>query len=243
MRKIYLSFLSVCAAVSLNAQYDIEVNLVSPTEGATVVAEDGFEIDFSVSNNGPDDIPQGDVLFLAVLTVTASGQDNYGLDNNPAGTVSTLTLPVAFESGQTITTAQLGGAAVNDLVTNMNGPGSVCMYVVNGETAFTSGDDPNEVTMDNNSSCFQVNEFASIDEIQAFNDATDIQVLPDAVSVSNTSNESISYTVVSLTGQIVDSGSFNSEVSIPTEDFNNGIYIINVSNGNGSKSVKFAVSK
>lgn len=244
MRKIYLSFLSVFAVAALNAQqYDVEVNLIDPAAGATVTATDGFEIDFSFTNNGPADIPAGDSMYLCVLTIVGANQANYGVDNNAAGSVTVLTHPVV-ESGTVITASQLGGAAVNDLVTNMGGPGTVCMFMANGPAAFSSAaGDPNEVTMENNLSCFEVNELASAEEVEEFNNETTIDIRANGIEVANTSNESLSYVVVSLSGQTVANGTFSGNTLISTEGLNNGIYIINVSNGITSKSEKFAITK
>jgi hypothetical protein len=244
MRKIYLSFLGLFAVVALNAQqYDVEVNLIDPTAGSTVTATNGFEIDFSFRNNGPGDIPAGDSMYVCVLTVVGATQANYGIDNNPPGSVTVLTHPVVAAS-TVITASQIGGAAVNDLVTNMGGAGTVCMFMANGPAAFTSAaGDPNEVTMENNISCFEVNALASAEEIEEFNNETTIAVRANGIELENTSNESLSYVIVSLSGQTIDRGSFSGSTLVSTEGFNNGIYIINVSNGNTSKSEKFAITK
>jgi hypothetical protein len=63
------------------------------------------------------------------------------------------------------------------------------------------------------------------------------------LDITSVLNDAVDYQIVSISGQTVESGSFNNHINISTEALNNGIYIVNINSANGSKSVKFAVSK
>ena len=60
----------------------------------------------------------------------------------------------------------------------------------------------------------------------------------NAIEVAADLNETMTYSVVNLTGQVVAKGDFNSFVSVPTAGMNNGIYIVNVTNGTEVKTIK-----
>jgi len=234
MKKLYTLALAAFgfAAISFG-QYDVEVNLVNPASGSSTTTS---TISYSITNNGPDALPTGDTIFVAVI----HSQNNFSLDGT-AGSVSLLTIPQDIPAGTTLNSADIGANATVDLTSVT---GQVCMFATIGQQGFTSqAGDPNDSDMDNNADCFTNDASSASVENVELAEMVKVFSTDNSIEIAAEMNETLNYNVYNMTGQSVASGDFNSFVSVPTSGMNNGIYIVNVSNGTEVKTIKVAVNK
>ena len=234
MKKLYtLAIAAFCFTTFSFGQYDLEVTLVSPTAGSTTAGSSVSEIEYSITNNGPNDIPQGDTVFIAVL----HSQNNYSI-NGTAGSATTIVLPSALTSGTTLQSSQIGANATLDL-TGVDG--QVCMYITVGEQSFLNGNDPDDTNMDNNTSCFTADpSLAGVEELE-FAEAVEVTFNSEEINISSELNKELNYSVVSITGQEVANGSVKNFTSVSTEGWNRGIYIVRVEGSNEVTTTKIIV--
>lgn len=246
MRKIYFVLAaSIGAFFTTNAQVDLSISLnspPSPVSGSTV-APDDYSVEFDLTNNGPDPIVEGDTIYFGIWI----GNDLFSM-SGVANNVNGIIMPVGapnVEAGQTIPWTILSQVLAPATVFAASESAAIgaCVWVAGIGSVVLAGPDPNDPNLENNFDCFDIDPALANVENITFEDATSIDVNANSVDISTVLNESISYQVVSITGQVVESGSFNNHVNVSTEAFNNGIYIVNINSSNGSKSVKFAVSK
>lgn len=246
MRKIYL-VLAVLFGVNLasNAQVDLEISLISPpspVSGSTVAPAD-YNVEFDLINNGPDAIQPGDTIYFGIWI----GNDLFSMDG-VANNVNGIIIPMQADpitAGETIPWLALSQvlAPATIFAANETAATDACVWVAGIGSVVLAGPDPNDPNLENNFDCFDIDPALANVENITFEEATSIDVNANSVDITSAMNESVAYQVVSISGQVVTSGSFNNHVNIPTEGFNNGIYIVNINSTNGSKSVKFAVTK
>lgn len=231
MKKLLLSFSAVIAASTTIAQvtYDLEAILVTPTEGASVAGTASQTLDFSIKNNGPDALPNGDTLYFS-YTIGTSIYDLDGTLNGASGVI----LPQAVPSGFTFTSAMIGSTATLDLsgiTTNTD----VCgvAWGLNGP-ALTQAGDPRETTPANNLSCFTATPPAvSLTEESLVvasvypNPASDVLNIKSAEVVKSVS-------VVTMDGKVLLT---STSTSIDISNLSAGTYVYIVSTVSGSTAI------
>lgn len=245
MKKLYTLTLAALgfAAISFGQRtVDLSIELTNHEPGSEK-APGVYTLEFSVTNNGPDDIEGGDILWFGYFI----GDQLYDFDGTPNG-VNGIQIPDEapnITSGQSLPWAVLSptfGTITVD-VSDQTTPTDICAFILPG-----MGEDPNAPTVPdpvntNNFSCFDINPaLANIEDV-VFNEVINIFSTENTIEISSELNETLTYNVVNLTGQVVATGDFNSFVSVPTSGMNNGIYIVNVMNGTEAKTIKVAINK
>jgi hypothetical protein len=227
MKKFFSFIAFACLfATTSNAQYDLEVNLISPASGASATGAAGFTISYSVTNNGPNEVPAGDTLFLAILHSDA----NFSLNNGAAGSVSILVLPAAIPSGTTLVSSTVGLNGTANL-SGVDGP--VCLFVAVGEAGFTTIEgDPNDTDMDNNADCF-ISVPASADMVEQENFSVLEYPNPatDLLSIAVEGDQIISVSIIGMDGRVISTV----EGSIAqVADLTAGVYIYEARTASGA---------
>ncbi len=200
MKKLISTFVvAFLFVITSTAQYDVEVNLVSPASGASATGVAGFSISYQITNNGPNAIPQGDTLVVAVF----HSDNNYSLAGTEGG-VTLIPLPAAFASGTTINSATIGANATVDL-SSVNG--EVCMFATVGVANATSlTGDPNDTDMANNADCFMsVPASALLTELEGSNAIAFPNPATDILNVLVDGEEVVSVSIISVDGKVISS--------------------------------------
>lgn len=227
MKKLYTLIAAVLSTATLSAQsYDLEISLVTPASGSTVAGQFATDVDFSLTNNGPDAIAAGDTLWFSYTL----GADVYSLDG-VADASSYVILPAPFSSGITITAAQLGGLTINlgSITANTN----VCIvcWGVNGAINETS--DPNDTDFANNIQCFTATPPSNVGLTE---DVISTSVYPNpANNELNISSieEVTTVSVITMDGKVV-ANSTSTKVNVST--LVSGVYIYEVNTRSGKVS-------
>jgi len=212
--------------VSSYGQYDLQVTLNSPASGSPATGISGFNIAYTITNNGPNEIPAGDTLYLALIY---SGS-NYSLINGEAGSVSLVVLPAAVPSGASLVSSTLGINAV----ANLSGvSGDVCMFVTVGLAGFTSiAGDPNDTNMDNNLDCFtSVPASASIEANNQLSAVAYPNPASDVLNITVDGDEVVSVAIIAMDGKVV---SNNQGSTALVADLSAGMYIYEARTASGA---------
>ena len=227
MKKNLFTVASICLlSLGASAQYDLEVNLVSPASAASATGTNNFVITYSVTNNGPNAVAAGDTLYLALL----HSDNNYSIANGAAGSVSLVVLPAAIPSGSTLNSQTVGLNATANL-TGINGP--VCLFVTVGNAGFTTIEgDPNDTDMDNNVDCFtSVPASASIAEEQTLTVVAFPNPASEILNLSIEGDVITSVSILGLDGKVI---STNTGTSAQLDSLSAGMYVYEATTESGT---------
>lgn len=225
-KNVLISSFFALLATAAFGQYDLQVTLNSPASGSPATGVSGFEIAYTISNNGPDEIPAGDTLYLALLY---SG-NNYSLINGEAGSVSLVVLPAAVPSGASLVSSTLGINATANLSAVS---GDVCMFVTVGLAGFTTIDgDPNDSDMENNLDCFtSVPASASMESNTPVSAVAYPNPASDVLNVAVEGDEVVAVSVVSMDGKVVSTTEGSTAL---VADLTAGMYIYEARTASGA---------
>jgi hypothetical protein len=224
MNKFYTLMVALSAATLSFGQvsYDLELELITPVSGSTVPGTAAVSVDFTVTNNGPSEVPAGDTLYF--VYTDASGTLIFSL-GNVATSASGFVLGSALTSGSSLSgSVDFGGPFSFDLSAFANGETCNVICLGSGAIVLTGAPDPFDSNLANNFDSFMIGGTASLDELNA---AMIIYPNP-AVNVLNvkTSEEVASMTVIGLDGSIISSSVFSNQVDVST--LVAGIYVYRV---------------
>lgn len=227
MKKLLLSFAAIFAATSLMAQYDLEAILENPTEGSTVGGDNTTTFSYSVRNNGPNAVAQGDTIWLSYTV----GTNLYDLDGQ-LNAASGIILPAPFPVGFTLTAAMLQ-TSVTINTSAITATTEVCGFVIGTNGAIDTPTDPNDTDNANNFSCFEVTPPAlSTNELTELS----ISVFPNpAKDVLNivANDEIASVVITTMDGKTVVTADSK---TIDVASLNVGMYIYKVTTLSGKVS-------
>jgi hypothetical protein len=242
MKKLYTLAVAALFAGTSFAQVDVEIELISPVSGSSE-APGVISLEFNIVNNGPGDIVEGDTIYFGALR-GADLVDSDGTINSvngiiiPAGAGSIAaggSIPWAAIS------AALGGSFDVDC-SSLTSQTDVCAYLAGiGSDALTQAGDDEDPDFSNNTDCFIVDPaLANIVELD-FDEAVEVTFTATEIQISSELNQEVNYSVVSITGQEVASGSLTNFAAVSTEDWNRGLYIVRVEGANEATSTKVIV--
>lgn len=242
MKKLYflgaILFALSTTAFGQVGTVDLQMELVTPTSGS-VQAPGMYTLEFNLINNGPDEIIAGDTIWFGYWI----GTDLFDFDGTPNG-VNGIVAPANIPSGSNIPWAALSGAfgVIEIDGTGITSVTEICAWVAGrGEVSLGANGDPNDPNLENNFDCFNVDPaLASVENI-ALEEMISIFATDNNIVMSSSSDEAVDFSVVSISGQTVAAGSFNSYNTVSTDKLNAGIYVVSVTNGNEVKTVKIAV--
>lgn len=230
MKKLYtLAIATLFAGASFAQSVDVSVELVSPASGSSV-APGIVSLEFNILNNGPDDIVEGDTIYFGALRGTEI-VDSDGTVNSVNGII----IPAgagSIASGGSIPWAAISAAVGGSFEVDCSGittQAAVCALVLGiGADALTAAGDDEDPNPDNNTDCFTVDPaLANIVELD-FTEAVEVIFTESDIQISSELNQELNYSIVSITGQDVASGSLTNFEVISTEDWNRGVYIVRV---------------
>jgi hypothetical protein len=244
MKKVLLVLVAAVAALSLNAQrvIDLEVTLNSPTPATTITSGGSFNVNFVIKNLGPDKIKTGDSIFIG-----------YYIDNSPiGGTTGTLVFNKDIEKDSMVPFGTNGFSIT--FGSNLDGPHNFCAVAVLNRGA--DGDTIADNTLNNNAGCAAVtlssaNSIGEINNVQADN----ISVYPNPVATEATiaynmvKSGNVSIKIMDITGRVVadvfsgvqEAGA--QSVKVNTDNLNNGIYFYQLEVNGLSFKDKIVVAK
>ena len=214
-------------AFSSVAQKDIEATMTAPTNGTTIQAGVPFDVVFTVTNAGVDDLVIDDSVYFAV---TVAGNNIFGTNIYLAD--RTQTVVAAGESwsytASGIEFATIPATATEDMC--------VVLFLYEG-TAATPTAEPNTA---NNTSCqsvnFQMGTASVTDGISLI--LPEVSVYPnpasDVVTFETKGMEAANLVITSLAGKVVVSTSVEQATDINVSELESGVYFYTVSAENGS---------
>lgn len=224
MKNLLLTLFTVLIASASFAQHDLQIELRSPmgTEGGT-----DSQMDITIRNNGTTTIPSGDTLLLAV----AYGADVYSFYNFTANRYSIRILTAALAPNDTL-------HDTSPLITYGTYPSTatavtVCSfgYVLNS----TDTDSTNNLDCYTwNLSLVGTDEITMKDEVNAF-------VSYGALNLTSTTNDNYSYSVYSMSGQVITEGNFSNNKNVDMNGVAKGVYAVVISNGTEKITKKVAI--
>lgn len=227
MKKLILSITAMCAAVTLNAQidYDMQLDMISPASGS-VVAPGDVSVSFNLLNNGPDAIPAGDTVYF----VYTDGTDIFsltGVVNQASGYI----LPAAFPVGTAISSTMLGINATLPLSSVADGTDICLVFLGRNSAALTQAGDTDDSDFTNNLDCFEVNSSSSVEENSL---STSVYPNPANDVLNIVSSEKVaSVSIISMDGKVAMT---TSETSVAVGTLNSGMYIYEVTTTSGNVS-------
>lgn len=227
MKKIYFLAVAMIASTSLFAQYDVQVNCTNPADGATVVGSAALNVDFTVTNAGPNAIPAGDTIWFSY----AIGTDIYDLDGTPSAATGIILPATGFPVGQNITAAMLGGLVLD--LSQMTAQSDICVicWGINGAIDLPS--DPNDTDNTNNISCFTATPMpgAGIEENTI---STSVYPNPANDVLNIVASEQIENVVIlSLDGKVA---ATSTSSTVEVGNLTSGMYIYEVTTTSGKVS-------
>lgn len=234
MKKFYFFALATFFAFGVSAQisYDLELNLNTPASGATVDGSVLIDVDFTLTNNGPDAIPMGDTVFFAYADGSLT---NLFSLTNVAGQASGFILAADLTSGGTLNaTTDLGGPFSFDVTAFPNGETVNVICLGAGSDALGQTGDAEELNLLDNIDSFTLSQTGGLEE-----ESTQFVVYPvPATDVLNVKSDKavVNITVMGMDGKVVASASNTNQINVSTLDSGMYVYLIETSNGSFMKN-------
>ena len=225
MKNLLLAVFTIALFTTANAQ--VSIVMTNPTPGSTIVAN-SFNPTVTITNSGSTAIPAGDTIFYWINTGTSTTPLSFG-GTVGAWSIEILSAPMA--AGATISKTCVTYSFSTPTTTPTLVP--VCAKAGIGLAGAQAASPA--------SSCYTINRsLASVNEI-TLEEITKIFVANGILNMSSTSTDNLTYTVVSITGQVVSQGTFNSNKQIDLNGVAKGIYAIVITNGKEKVTKKVAV--
>jgi hypothetical protein len=226
MKKLLLAISAIAIFTTANAQ--LSITLTTPTAGSTVVASD-FAAAVTITNTGTAAIPAGDTIFYWLTVNSSTTPLSFG--GTPGSwSIDILTAPLA--AGASVTKSSV--TYIFTTAPSTQRTDTICAKTAIGLVAAAN---PSSAA----SSCYYVNRsLVSINE-NALEESTKVFVANGILNMSSTFQEVLNFTVVSITGQIVSQGTFNSNKQVDLSNVAKGIYAVMVTNGTEKVTKKVAV--
>lgn len=227
MKKIYTLIALLSTTLTLSAQsYDLELVLVTPTQGSSIVGEYATNVEFNLINNGPDAIAIGDTIWFDYI----QGANTYSLDGTLSA-ASGFVVPAPIVSGASFSSNDIGGLVINlgSITSNV----SICVRCKGVNGAVNSFQDPNDTNNANNINCFTATPPANVGLTEA---TIEISVYPNPVSNElniTSSDEVSSVAVITMDGKVV---AYSKTTKVDVSALVSGVYIYEVNTTSGKVS-------
>ncbi len=230
MKKLLITLFTI-ASTSLMFAQSVSITLVTPgpLSGSTVHGPNRVECTAEIENTGTTAIPAGDTIFYWITLGTSATPITF-TGGGGAWSIDVLTAPLA--PGAKLTKSALTG----DFTTAPTTPTTtnVCVRAAIGLVAARN-------TTTGASSCYTINRLlAGVNEV-SLEETTKVFLANGILNMSSTAKENLTYTVVSITGQVVSQGTFNSNKQVDLSGVAKGIYAIVITNGTEKVTKKVAV--
>ena len=227
MKKLLITLFTALMVSASFGQKDLQVILSSPTSGSTERSI-STKMTITIKNNGTTTIPVGDtmIVYMSIGTqIFAFGSGNQGF-------VTLLPVTTALAPGAStgpLNSAELFLSSYPTTATTA----TVCSWAYIRNNADTDST--------NNRDCYTWDiSTASTPEV-TLEESTKVYVANNFLNLSSTVKETLNYTVVSITGQVVSQGTFNGSRQVDLTGISKGIYAIVVTNGTEKVTKKVVV--
>jgi hypothetical protein len=227
MKNLLLTLFTVLLASASFSQHDLSIELRSPLAGTTQGGTDS-QMEITIKNNGTTTISDTNTLLLAVTYETSL----YSFFNFTSNAYSILTLTSALAPGDTL-------HETSPLITYNNYPTAVTMTNVCtvGYVRYNTDTDSS-----NNIACYTWNvSLAGTDEIAKKENEVKISANAGLVNMTSVNDNNYSYSVYSITGQVVSQGNFVNNKQVDLTGVAKGIYAVVVTNGTEKITKKISI--
>ena len=208
MKNLLLTLFTALMFSASFGQLDLEAKLVMPT--ADTIKATNVEFTLRIINRGTVAITATDTVFIEIFL---DGTRQTGLYN--AASVIAVGDSITF----------------NPIRLNFGAHPSTALFQVACVEISAQGSLGADANTANNRDCYTIERsLASINESK-LDDNTKVFVAEGVLKMSSTSNENLTFAVISLTGQVVSQGTFVSNKQIDLTGAAKGMYVVAVSNG------------
>ncbi len=221
MKKLLITALAATLfSTSFGQSADLELTVTMPATDTT--HDDGIEFTAQLKNLGPTNMSTGDTIFYGVYIDGALAFN------------SGFLLGSALNSGDSLSFSRtLVPTTHPTTITYQN----VCVFALPQDSYSDTG----SVLLANNIDCYTLSRsLVSTPEIELEGTST-VFVANGMLNMSSTTNDNISYTVLSITGQVVSQGNFTSNKQVDLNGVAKGIYAVVLTNGTEKVTKKVAV--
>jgi len=222
MKKLLATAFAVTLfSASFGQSADLELTVTMPATDTT--HDDGIEFTAQIKNLGPTNMSAGDTIFYGVYIdgalVFNSGflLGTSGLNSGDSLSFSRTLVPTTHP---TTTTYQ-----------------NVCIFAIPQDSYSDTG----SVLLANNIDCYTLSRSLVSTPENTLEGATKVFVANGMLNMNSTNNENLTYTVMSITGQVVSQGNFVSNKQVDLNGVAKGIYAIVLSNGTERVTKKVTV--
>lgn len=225
MKNYFLTLLAGITFFSANAQ--LSITMTTPTPGTTIVAN-SFNPTVDIKNIGTTAIPTGDTIFYWINAGTSTSPLSFG---GTAGSWSIEILTAPMAAGATITKT----CVTYSFTTPTSTPTLVAICAKTALGLVAARDNATAA-----SSCYTIDRsLASTNEL-ALENSVKVFATSSMLNLSSTTAETLNYSVYSVSGKLVTSGTFTSSKQVDMI-FAKGIYAVVISNGKERFTKKIAV--
>ena len=218
MKKLLISLSSLLILTSSFSQNDLEVTLTAPTSAGSTFRSTFAQTSIIIKNNGPAILPAGTRINL-FLSVNASF---FNFKTGTPNQFAVARLNADLAVGDVLPAEQ------SILLYPPNYPSSAqTNRICSG--AFVVGN--NDTDSSNNIGCYTW-EISTLSNAEiTFEETTKVYVAHNFLNMSSTEKENLTYSVVSITGQIVSQGNFTGNKQVDLSSVSKGIYAVIITNG------------
>ena len=209
--------LTLFTALMFSASFgQVTPTITAPTTPGDTIRATNLSFTVDIENTSATTIPAGDTIWYW-FRINGGNFTSFTFQNGVSGTlvpagglasgasISRTVGPVSFQADPTTSLFQ-----------------KVCVYSAVGI---------NNVSLTSDSSCYTIERsFASVEE-NTLENGTKVFAASGVVNMTSTSNENLSYNVISLTGQVISQGNFVNNKLVDLSNASKGIYMVMITNG------------
>ena len=222
MKKLLFTALAATLfTASFGQSADLELTVTMPATDTT--HDDGIEFTAQIKNLGPTNMSAGDTIFYGVY-----------IDGALAFNSGFLLGTTGLNSGDSLSFSRTLVPTTHPTTTTYQ---NVCVFAIPQDSYSDTG----SVLLANNIDCYMLSRsLVSTPEVELEGTST-VFVANGMLNMTSTTNENLTYTVLSITGQVVSQGNFASNKQVDLNGVAKGIYAVVLSNGTEKVTKKVAV--
>jgi hypothetical protein len=222
MKKLLITaFAATLFTASFGQSADLELKVTMPATDTT--HDDGIEFTAQIKNLGPTNMVAGDTIFYGVV-----------IDGTLAFNSGFLLGASGLSAGDSLSFSRTLVPATHPTTTTYQ---NVCILAI----PQTSYADTGAVLTANNSDCYILSRSLVSTPENTLETATKVFVANGMLNLASTSTENITFTVMSINGQVVSQGNFTSNRQVDMNGMAKGIYAVVLSNGTERVTKKVAI--
>ena len=229
MKNLLLTLFTVLIASASFSQVvnDVEIRLLNPLPGANQGGTD-IVADYTIKNNGPAILMAGDTMFGAFIIPQAQQGDILVDDFS-------FILSANMNVGDSLL------MNINEAPPIISPTSAVTVNVCGFVYAQRSSYIDTGANLANNQSCYLWDvSIVGVDEI-SINDQVNAFVSYGALNLTSTTNDNYSYSIYSMSGQVISQGNFSNNKNVDMNGVAKGIYAVVISNGTEKITKKVAI--